>query len=89
MAWTSAFSDRRDVFKDRDLSGAVGVASAFAKKHDRDLKQEFITHMSNWLTKMWETNDESTRDDEIGYWLKLAAFVLRKRDISIKSGGSQ
>ena len=89
VAWTNAFSDRRDVFKDRDPSGAVGVASTFAEDHDRDLKQEFITHMSNWLTKMWETNDESTRDDEIGYWLKLAAFVLRKRDISIKSGGSQ
>ncbi|WP_373546019.1 type III-B CRISPR-associated protein Cas10/Cmr2 [Chamaesiphon sp.] len=89
VAWINAFSDRRDVFKDRDLGGSVGVASTFAEDHDRDLKQEFITHMSDWLTKMWETNDKSTRDDEIGYWLKLAAFVLRKRDISIKSGGSQ
>ena len=89
VAWTNAFSDRRDVFKDRDPSGAVGVASAFAEDHDRDAKQEFITHMSKWLTKMWETNDRSNRDNEIGYWLKLAAFVLRKRDISIKSGGGQ
>jgi hypothetical protein len=43
--------------------------------------------MGNWLTEMWKTNDESTRDGEIGHWLKLAAFVLRKRDISIKAGG--
>jgi len=71
-AWVSAFSDRRDVF---------------AVDNDRDIKQEFITTLSNWLTEMWNTNNRSTTDDEIGYWLKLAAFVLRKRDIAIKSGG--
>jgi CRISPR-associated protein Cmr2 len=89
VAWTNAFSDRRDVFKDRDLNGASAFAEDHDRDKDRDTKQEFINHMSEWLTKMWETNDESTRDDEIGYWLKLAAFVLRKRDISLKSGGGQ
>ena len=79
-AWVSAFSDRRDLFKsDRCLSGA--------EDNDQDIKQEFITTLSNWLTEMWNTNDRSTRDDEIGYWLKLVAFVLRKRNISIRSGG--
>lgn len=74
--WANAFSDRRDVFKDSK-----------AEDNDRDIKQKFITTLSNWLTEMWNTNDKSTRDDEIGYWLKLAAFVLRKRDIQLKSGG--
>ena len=80
LAWKSAFSDRRDVFKD---SGA----SASAENKDRNPKQEFIDRMSDWLTKMCETNDRSTRDDEISYWLKLAAFVLRKREI--KLGGNR
>jgi CRISPR-associated protein Cmr2 len=79
MPWIKAFSDRRDLFKDSALSGA--------EAEDRDLKQEFITTVSVWLTEMCQTNDKSTRDDEIGYWLKLAAFVLRNRQISIKSGG--
>jgi CRISPR-associated protein Cmr2 len=89
VAWTNAFSDRRDVFKDYDLSEAVGIAATFAEDKKRDLKQEFVATMGNWLTEMWKTNDESTRDGEIGHWLKLAAFVLRKRDISIKTGGGQ
>jgi CRISPR-associated protein Cmr2 len=75
VAWTSAFSDRRDVFKD---SGAGSINTA---------KQDFIDRMSKWLIKMCETNDRPTRDDEIGYWLKLAAFVLRKREI--KLGGDR
>lgn len=80
LAWTNAFSDRRDVFKESE-------ASTSAENNDRNIKQEFIKYMSNWLTNMWETNNQPTRDDEIGDWLKLAAFVLRKREI--KLGGVQ
>jgi CRISPR-associated protein Cmr2 len=58
---------------------------AFAGKDEQ--KQQFINNLSNWLTEMWKTNDKSTRDDEIGYWLKLAAFVLRKRNITIPTSG--
>jgi CRISPR-associated protein Cmr2 len=76
LAWTKAFSDRRDVFKsDRCLSRAED-------KH-LDSKQEFIITLSTWLTEMWKTNSKSTRDAEIVYWLKLAAFVLRKREIKL------
>jgi CRISPR-associated protein Cmr2 len=90
-AWVSAFSDRRDVFKDSclRLNSTPLTASRSDKSSDNDQnpKQEFIDHMSEWLTKMCETNDRSSRDDEIGYWLKLAAFVLRKREI--KLGGDR
>lgn len=74
-AWTNAFSERRDLFAD---DRAI---------ENRDIKQEFITRTIDWLTQMWKTNSESTRDDEIGYWLRLAAFVLRKREI--KLGGDR
>jgi CRISPR-associated protein Cmr2 len=108
LAWTNAFSDRRDAFsndgclrlnstpltasrsdnssdKDLDLNNR-GLSGA---EDRRDIKQEFITTLSNWLTEMWNTNNKSTRDDEIGYWLKLAAFVLRKRNITIPAGGDR
>jgi hypothetical protein len=69
-----------------ELRDPDGCLSAAEDNH-RDIKQEFITTLSQWLTEMWQTNSTSTRDDEIGYWLKLAAFILRKRDI--KLGGVQ
>jgi CRISPR-associated protein Cmr2 len=61
---------------------------AFAGEPDK--KTQFITTLSSWLTLMWTTNNKLTRDAEIGNWLKLAAFVLRKREIKLgSSGGDQ
>jgi hypothetical protein len=38
------------------------------------------------LTALWQTSPDSDqeRDREIQNWLKLAAFVLRKREIKLK-----
>jgi CRISPR-associated protein Cmr2 len=49
-------------------------------------KEQFIVMLSDWLQKMWTTTDKTDRDQEIGYWLKLAAFMLRKRKIQIMGG---
>jgi CRISPR-associated protein Cmr2 len=51
-----------------------------------DQKQQFILALSSWLETMWNTTDQSNRSPEIGYWLKLAAFNLRKRHIQIPGG---
>jgi hypothetical protein len=38
---------------------------------------------------MWKANDELERDREVSNWLKLAAFILRKRYIKIPPSGGQ
>ncbi len=48
--------------------------------------QKFIDALSGWLQTMWQTTDEIDRVKEVGQWLKLAAFVIRKRQIEIKGG---
>jgi CRISPR-associated protein Cmr2 len=74
--WVQAFCSRREALNQGD---------------DRE---NFGKALHVWLEKMWQTNqgkpDDSTtqqfeeqRDREIQNWLKLAAFVLRKRDIDL------
>jgi CRISPR-associated protein Cmr2 len=60
---------------------------AFAAQEDQ--KQQFIATLSAWLKEMWKANDELERDREVGNWLKLAAFILRKRYIKIPPSGGQ
>jgi CRISPR-associated protein Cmr2 len=55
---------------------------------NEDDKQKFIAALSDWIRTMYETNDESNLDREVGNWLKLTAFVIRKREIKI-FGGNQ
>jgi CRISPR-associated protein Cmr2 len=60
---------------------------AFAGQENH--KQQFIATLSAWLKEMWKANDELERDREVGNWLKLAAFILRKRQIKILESGGQ
>ncbi|MFZ4641561.1 MAG: type III-B CRISPR-associated protein Cas10/Cmr2 [Nodosilinea sp.] len=66
--WVNAFCDRRDFFKANDEG-----------------KQRFNQCLVKFLEQVWETTLEADheRDRQIQNWLKLAAFVLRKRDIQI------
>jgi CRISPR-associated protein Cmr2 len=46
----------------------------------------FSDHLSTWLNAMWASSpeaDQADRDQSIRNWLKLAAFVLRKRHIAL------
>jgi CRISPR-associated protein Cmr2 len=73
-AWTQAFCSRRD-----------------ALSNDPDLQKQFRDHLANLLGDLWLTAQHDSdnrkmaekRDRQIQNWLKLAAFVLRKRDIQI------
>ncbi|WP_448603422.1 type III-B CRISPR-associated protein Cas10/Cmr2 [Thermoleptolyngbya sp.] len=73
-AWTQAFCSRRD-----------------ALSNDPELQKQFRDHLANllgdlWLTAQHDSNERKMaeeRDRQIQNWLKLAAFVLRKRDIQI------
>jgi CRISPR-associated protein Cmr2 len=57
-----------------------------ALKNEESQPEVFREDLSGWIQEMWKTTDEADRIKEIGYWLKLAAFVIRKRHIEIKGG---
>ncbi|MFQ3637211.1 MAG: type III-B CRISPR-associated protein Cas10/Cmr2, partial [Cyanobacteriota bacterium] len=73
-SWTRAFCNRRD-----------------ALSNNPELQEQFQAHLASLLDNLWRTaqhySDEwemgKERDRQIQNWLKLAAFVLRKRDIKI------
>jgi len=67
--WVKAFCDRRDLFEASD-----------------DRRQNFNGCLVRFLSKIWETTSDEARGDgdrQIRNWLKLAAFILRNRDIRI------
>jgi CRISPR-associated protein Cmr2 len=66
--WAAAFCDRRELFKGEGKEQA---------------KQDFQAALAEYLKAMCLTTQEDERDRQIQNWLKLAAFVLRKRDIKI------
>jgi CRISPR-associated protein Cmr2 len=57
-----------------------------ALKNEESQPEVFREDLSGWIQEMWKTTDEADRIKEIGCWLKLAAFVIRKRHIEIKGG---
>ena len=46
-------------------------------------KEKFREALSVFLSQLWITTEAKERDREIQNWLKLAAFVLRKREIKL------
>jgi CRISPR-associated protein Cmr2 len=67
--WVKAFSDRRDCFADTTLG--------------RQAKSVFEDQLTAFLENLAQSFDLKTFDQEVGNWLKLAAFTLRKRHIKI------
>jgi CRISPR-associated protein Cmr2 len=45
--------------------------------------EKFDKALHAFLKALWTNTDESDRDEEVRNWLKLAAFVLRKREIKL------
>jgi CRISPR-associated protein Cmr2 len=66
--WTRAFCERRELFKGEGKEQA---------------KQEFQQALAAYFKALCLTTEEKDRDREIQNWLKLAAFVLRKRNIDL------
>ena len=73
-AWTQVFCSRRDVFQNQLA-----------------LQEEFRQCLEKLLNSLWTQADQAKddhksakqRDREIQNWLKLAAFILRNRDIKL------
>jgi CRISPR-associated protein Cmr2 len=68
---------------------AIGVwANAFCDRRealsDPDIRRRFHEQLTIFLRDLWMTTQEAERDAAVGNWLKLAAFVLRKRHITIR-----
>jgi CRISPR-associated protein Cmr2 len=88
------FEQAAEIWKQHAVPAEQAIrpwAVAFSDRRDtfagKDAeKEQFIVMLSDWLQKMWTTTDKTDRDQEIGYWLKLAAFTLRKRKIQIMGG---
>lgn len=46
-------------------------------------KNKFQQHLAQFLNALWLTTSDKSVSDEIQNWLKLAAFVLRNREIKL------
>ena len=62
--------------------------TVFCERHDffakdQAKKEEFKTNFTDFMKELWKTTSDEKLTDEIQYWLKLAAFVLRNRDIKL------
>ncbi|MGF1567021.1 MAG: type III-B CRISPR-associated protein Cas10/Cmr2 [Nodosilinea sp.] len=68
LPWVRAFCARRDLFNGDDKESA---------------KADFQAALAAYLQALCATTSASEQDREVKNWLKLAAFVLRKRDIKI------
>ncbi|MDS3861701.1 type III-B CRISPR-associated protein Cas10/Cmr2 [Thermosynechococcaceae cyanobacterium BACA0444] len=66
--WTIAFCERREKLNTPEL---------------KTLKTKFQDNLANFLISLCQTTSEKERDKEIQRWLKLAAFVLRHREIKL------
>jgi CRISPR-associated protein Cmr2 len=65
--WTQAFCSRRDFFKD-----------------DEENQKNFEKKLASFIEDLWDTTEpENKLDSEVQNWLKLAAFVIRNRNIKI------
>lgn len=53
------------------------------KLNEPTIKETFQKALTSFLNELWKTTGEADRDREVQNWLKLAAFMLRKRDIKI------
>jgi CRISPR-associated protein Cmr2 len=68
--------------------GAIAAwTTAFCDRREKlnepTIKETFQKALTSFLNELWKTTGEADRDREVQNWLKLAAFMLRKRDIKI------
>ena len=68
--------------------GAINAwVTAFCDRREKlnepTIKETFQKDLTSFLNELWKTTKDDNRDREVQNWLKLAAFMLRKRDIKI------
>ena len=69
-------------------AGAINAwTTAFCDRREKlsepTIKETFQKALTSFLNELWKKTDENDRDREVQNWLKLAAFMLRKREINI------
>ncbi|MDY6806803.1 MAG: type III-B CRISPR-associated protein Cas10/Cmr2 [Cyanobacteriota bacterium] len=65
--WTKAFCSRRDFFKDDEVK-----------------RDKFAEKLGSFIGDLWNTTEPGNKlDNEVQNWLKLAAYVIRNREIKI------
>ena len=82
------FEQAATVWEQHPVPVKAAIASwcvAFCDRREKltDNKEEFREALAEFIEKLWTTTKEKDCDREIKNWLKLAAFMLRKRDIKI------
>jgi CRISPR-associated protein Cmr2 len=92
--WTKAFCSRREILNqgNRELNksevlGANGYSPLPSSEVENgdDLKTNIQEKLANYLQSLMTWTQEKERDREIQNWLKLAAFVIRNREINLKT----
>lgn len=73
--WVTAFCNRRDIFLNTELGAEV--------------KASFQVALANFIVTIWQSTAEADVLPTLKSWLKLAAFVLRKRTIAVLPGGQR
>jgi CRISPR-associated protein Cmr2 len=88
------FEQAAQVWQQHPIPSELAIASwvkAFCDRRDALSTPEetelFGKALYQFLEKLWQTTEASELDQAVQAWLKLAAFVLRKREI--KLGGKQ
>ena len=83
------FEQAAEIWKQHPVPVELAIAlwvQAFCARRDALSKEDaesFGNALHTFLKELWETTDETDRDEEVSNWLKLAAFVLRKREIKL------
>ena len=90
------FEQAAQVWKQHPAPEVEAIApwvKAFCSRREaltsEDDQQKFSERLRDFLKETWQTTALKDRDDAIGNWLKLAAFVLRKREIKIPNSIAQ
>ena len=84
------FEQAAEIWKQHPIpvdSAILVWVQAFCARRDALSKPEnaerFGKALHTFLETLWKTTDETDRDEEVSNWLRLAAFVLRKREIKL------
>jgi CRISPR-associated protein Cmr2 len=86
---SSIFERVATVWNQHPVPTEKAIASwtkAFCTRRDtlpESLQTKFEESLINFLIQLWQTTTSDDRDREVQNWLKLAAFVLRNREIKL------
>ncbi|NJM88826.1 MAG: hypothetical protein HC847_18335 [Hydrococcus sp. RU_2_2] len=90
---SSLFEQAATVWNQHPVPDRNAIApwiKAFCSRREQlkdDKTDKFQESLTNFITHLWKKTLEEERDTEVQNWLKLAAFVLRNREIKLGGQG--